>query len=89
MNIFGNRVFMVGDLVQYKGRGGTKRTRENIWEIVEIISDDLGYGVSPRVQVRLVKGAINDSNNHEFGPGYVRSYFLKHLKHIEEGLEAK
>lgn len=84
MNIFGNRVFMAGDLVQYKGRGGSKRTHENIWEIVEIISDEKCRGVSPCARVRLVKGMINDSNNHDHGPGYIRTYFLKDLKYFEE-----
>lgn len=86
MNIFGNKAFMIGDHVQYKGRGGTKRTRENVWEIIEFINDNYRNGrFCPVVRVRLMKGLINDSNNHEYGPGYERNYFLKDMKHVEEG----
>lgn len=86
MNIFGNRVFMAGDRVQYKGRGGSKRTHENIWEIVTITSDEQlrSYYRGPVAEVRLIKGGIDDSNNHKHGPGYVRKYYLKDLKHVEE-----
>lgn len=88
MNIFGNRVFMIGDYVQYKGRGGSKRSRENVWEILEIINEEQlrSYYRGPVAKLRLVKGMLNDSNNHDCGPGYIKKYYLKDLKHIEEAV---
>lgn len=84
MNIFGNRVFMIGDKVRFAGRGGSARTRSNVWELVEIKEPISRHGAI--AVVKLLEGGFNDSCNHEHGPGYVHKYWLKDLKHCEEAV---
>lgn len=84
-NIFENRVFMPGDLVQRtKGAGGSEQSRKNIWRILEFEnSQKCSKGAGAHVE--LVEGCITNSRNGNMeGPGYRRYYWLRDLTHVEE-----
>lgn len=72
--------FMIGDQVSYKGPGGGKDCRSCVWEIIKIERTDY-FGVI--ATVRLIKGKIDNSANHKYGPGYIHNYPLKRLKKVE------
>lgn len=73
----------LGDLVQFKGRGGSSNLRSNVWRLVDIDIVKVGEKYQTLCHLELVKGHITLNVKQE-GVGFRRSYWLKNLKKKEE-----
>lgn len=71
-----------GDLVHYKGRGGSANSRSNVWRLIDFKTIKIGERYRTFCNLELVEGRITFGKD-PMGPGFKHKYWLNDLEIFE------